>query len=294
MFRINPENSQEEHVRKQLNRGIVPDDIDVHCLAGLIKAWFRELPSGVLDGLSPEQVLQCNTEESSVELVKQLPPMEAALLNWAIHLMADVVELEESNKMNPRNIAMVFAPNMTRMSDPLTALMHAVQVMNLLKTLIVKTLGEREETATGGYSPMSSCSSEQQTEEEFDDSQKEIDDTSCELRGPTSDYGDHANYSHNSSEDEVESLGEIEECFLRQLDENESAKKVFLDELVGLHVSPRSGSTFNVESGLSTSDGEDLSAVGVKDDDTKIPSKICENTNDMEMMMMVDKVCFSL
>jgi hypothetical protein len=37
IFRITPENSQEEHVREQLNRGVVPDDIDVHCLASLIK-----------------------------------------------------------------------------------------------------------------------------------------------------------------------------------------------------------------------------------------------------------------
>jgi hypothetical protein len=43
-----------------------------------------------------------------------LPPVEAALLDWAINLMADVVELENYNKMNARNIAMVFAPNMTQ------------------------------------------------------------------------------------------------------------------------------------------------------------------------------------
>jgi hypothetical protein len=114
IFRINPENGEEEHLREQLNSGIVPNDIDVHCLAGLIKAWFRELPSGVLDGLSPEQVLECNTEEESVELVKQLNPVESALLNWAIELMADVVVEEEYNKMDARNIAMVFAPNMTQ------------------------------------------------------------------------------------------------------------------------------------------------------------------------------------
>uniref|UniRef100_A0A804N621 Rho GTPase-activating protein 1 n=1 Tax=Zea mays TaxID=4577 RepID=A0A804N621_MAIZE len=41
IFRINPENDQEEHVRDQLNKGIVPDDIDVHCLASLIK--FHEI-----------------------------------------------------------------------------------------------------------------------------------------------------------------------------------------------------------------------------------------------------------
>lgn len=34
------------------------------------------------------------------------------------------------------------------MADPLTALIHAVQVMNFLKTLIMKTLREREDTAT--------------------------------------------------------------------------------------------------------------------------------------------------
>ncbi|KAG6423359.1 hypothetical protein SASPL_113753 [Salvia splendens] len=145
IFRINAENSQEESVRKQLNKGVVPHGIDVHCLSGLIKAWFREVPSGVLDCLKAEDVMHCNTEEECSELVKQLPPTEGALLDWAINLMADVVQHHQRNKMNTRNIAMVFAPNMTQMADPLTALVHAVQVMNFLKTLIEKTLAERQE-----------------------------------------------------------------------------------------------------------------------------------------------------
>lgn len=146
IFRITAGNSQEEYVREQLNRGIVPDDIDMHCLAGLIKAWFRELPTGLLDSLSPDQVMQAQSEEECTRLVRLLPPTESALLDWAINLMADVAQMEHMNKMNARNIAMVFAPNMTQMSDPLTALMHAVQVMNFLKTLIVKTLREREDS----------------------------------------------------------------------------------------------------------------------------------------------------
>ncbi|KAL9150163.1 hypothetical protein ABFS82_12G151600 [Erythranthe guttata] len=146
IFRINPENGQEEFVREQLNNGVIPDDIDVHCLAGLIKAWFRELPSGgILDTLPPEQIMEAQSEDECSGLVSQLPPTESALLDWAVNLMTDVAQLDSFNKMNPRNIAMVFAPNMTQMSDPLTALMHAVQVMNFLKTLIVKTLREREQ-----------------------------------------------------------------------------------------------------------------------------------------------------
>ncbi|KAL1544505.1 Rho GTPase-activating protein 1 [Salvia divinorum] len=143
IFRLTAGNSQEEYVRDQLNQGVIPEGIDVHCLAGLIKAWFRELPRGVLDSLSPEQVMQCQSEEACNGLVKLLPPTEAALLDWVINLMADVVQEELWNKMNSRNIAMVFAPNMTQMVDPLTALMYAVQVMNFLKTLIEKTLRER-------------------------------------------------------------------------------------------------------------------------------------------------------
>ncbi|VAI59481.1 unnamed protein product [Triticum turgidum subsp. durum] len=147
IFRINADNRQEQHVREQLDRGVVPDGVDLHCLAGLIKAWFRELPSGVLDSLTPEQVMHCNTEEECSRVASIVPPVEAALLDWAINLMADVVEHENYNKMNARNVAMVFAPNMTQMADPLTALIHAVQVMNFLKTLILKTVKEREEAA---------------------------------------------------------------------------------------------------------------------------------------------------
>ncbi|PPS20040.1 hypothetical protein GOBAR_AA00532 [Gossypium barbadense] len=276
IFRINPENSQEELVRDQLNRGIVPDNIDVHCLAGLIKAWFRELPAGVLDGLSPEQVLHCDNEEESVELVKQLKPTEAGLLNWAVDLMADVVEEEETNKMNARNIAMVFAPNMTQMSDPLTAMMHAVQVMNLLKTLIMKTLREREETAS------SSHSFDHHTDEEFDCRSLDEMDMSCE--GPISDYDNslYGNYNGDDEEDGVEAFGEIEECFLRQPDDenNKDATYSFLEKPSDeSHTSTPPGSwtgcnlessisftdSKNENSGSTTSDGKDNDGVDMID-----------------------------
>ncbi|XP_071700720.1 rho GTPase-activating protein 5-like [Rutidosis leptorrhynchoides] len=154
IFRINPDNNQEEHLRNELNHGVVPDGIDVHCLAGLIKAWFRELPTGVLDPLAPEQVMQCQTEDDCFALCRLLPPTETALLNWAVNLMADVVQHEHLNKMNSHNIAMVFAPNMTQMADPLNALMYAVQVMNFLKSLIAKTLREREDRVVESYPPV--------------------------------------------------------------------------------------------------------------------------------------------
>lgn len=202
------------------------------------------------------------------------------------------------------------------MSDPLTALMHAVQVMNLLKTLIMRTLREREESATGEYSPMSSRSSNQQGDEYFD-SQQEM-DTSCELRGPTSDNDDNTPYNHSSEdEDEVEALSEIEECFLRQLDGNNTICLRQLDgnntttnscseqpanDLQLENESPASCLGFNVESSisgvsfaenkngkssLSSSDVEDGGASSIAvgaEFDKESPSIGCPSNNDVEMI----------
>ncbi|KAL5710373.1 Rho GTPase-activating protein 4 [Ranunculus cassubicifolius] len=144
IFRICGKNSQEEYLRDQLNNGIVPDSVDVHCLACLIKAWFRELPKGILDCLLPEQVMQAEEEEECDQLVKMIPPIEGALLNWVVNLMADIVQEEARNKMNAHNLAVVFAPNMAHFEDSPIALTHVVHVMKLLKKLITRTLKERE------------------------------------------------------------------------------------------------------------------------------------------------------
>jgi hypothetical protein len=58
--------------------------------------------------------MQCQSEEDCARVAKCLPSTEAALLDWAVNLMADVVQEELLNKMNAHNIAMVFAPNMTQ------------------------------------------------------------------------------------------------------------------------------------------------------------------------------------
>jgi len=74
--------------------------------------------------------MQAQSEEECTRLVSLLPPTEGALLDWAINLMADVAQLEHHNKMNARNIAMVFAPNMTQVSKkivPFQIDMHKLQ-----------------------------------------------------------------------------------------------------------------------------------------------------------------------
>ena len=104
------------------------------------------------------------------------------------------------------------------MTDPLTALMHAVQVMNLLKTLITRTLGEREEASSGseGYSP--SHSSDSQTDSESDNAQDM--EVSCESQGTDSESGGEEVQQEQQDENDTGSLSSIEKCFLSQLNDN--------------------------------------------------------------------------
>ncbi|GKB16188.1 Rho GTPase-activating protein 5-like protein [Tanacetum coccineum] len=81
----------------------------------------------------PITIVTC--EGSSGDLAIKLFTLENA---------AFYVQDKHLNKMNSHNIVMVFAPNMTQMVDPLTALMYAVKVMNVMKTLINKTLRDSE------------------------------------------------------------------------------------------------------------------------------------------------------
>lgn len=138
------------------------------------------------------------------------------------------------------------------MSDPLTALMHAVQVMNLLKTLILKTLREREHDESE-YSAISSQSS---SSDELDEKHHHV-EQGGDSGSDTDNFGDDGSQSqkdvakvlqqnvvneqpigasrrHTSidfrlpyisygSDDDV-SPNDIEECFLRRLEWNAVSK----------------------------------------------------------------------
>jgi hypothetical protein len=55
--------------------------------------------------------------------------------------------------------------SLIQMADPLTALIHAVQVMNFLKTLIIKTVKEREDSAAAARASSSNSGSSSDKDE---------------------------------------------------------------------------------------------------------------------------------
>lgn len=50
------------------------------CVCVCVQAWFRELPRGVLDPLPSEQVMQCESDDDFVKVVRLLPQTEASIL----------------------------------------------------------------------------------------------------------------------------------------------------------------------------------------------------------------------
>lgn len=99
-----------------------------------LQAWFRELPSGILDAVSPPEMAAVNGEEAALALLPKLPPVQGALVDWVLNLMADVVDNEAANRMNSRNIAMVFAPNLSQvwLRNPSLAALWALACCGLL------------------------------------------------------------------------------------------------------------------------------------------------------------------
>ncbi|CAI5512956.1 unnamed protein product [Closterium sp. Naga37s-1] len=139
--------------------------------APLFQTWFQELPYGLLDSVSPSRLANTpNTTEASVALAAKLPATERGLLDWALNLMADVCAHGEKNRMSARNMAVVFAPNMTQVSDPATALQHVVRVMDWIRLLVDHRVAERsekgEEGAEKGGGGTEGEESEKQQEEE--------------------------------------------------------------------------------------------------------------------------------
>ncbi|KAK9370298.1 hypothetical protein V1509DRAFT_617357 [Lipomyces kononenkoae] len=92
---------------------------DVHAVAGLLKLYLRELPTNVLtDDLKADFVQsgEIQSRQSRLDMVHillcQLPPENFSLLKALSRFLISIVEKSDQNKMNIRNVGIVFAPTL--------------------------------------------------------------------------------------------------------------------------------------------------------------------------------------
>ncbi|RDI87208.1 hypothetical protein Vi05172_g2889 [Venturia inaequalis] len=92
---------------------------DIHAVASLLKLYLRELPSSVLTReyhIDFLKVLDVEDKSKRVAafnvLVHQLPAANLELLSNLCSYLADIANSADVNKMNVRNVAIVFAPTL--------------------------------------------------------------------------------------------------------------------------------------------------------------------------------------
>ena len=76
----------------------------------MLQLWFRELPTPILNSISPEvlrQLLDTN-EQICVDLYGKLPEPNKSLMMWLMDLMVDVIDLASINKMSARNLGVYY------------------------------------------------------------------------------------------------------------------------------------------------------------------------------------------
>jgi hypothetical protein len=107
--------------------GGAPFEMDIHSVAQLIKVWFRELPSSVLLSIPVEAMMGCENELAVLAAFRDIPEPQASLLVYLLDLLANVAMRHAQNRMNAKNLAIVFGPNLlvSKVSTIAAQLQHA-------------------------------------------------------------------------------------------------------------------------------------------------------------------------
>jgi len=140
IFRVSPGAAELKLARRHLDAGQLAKVASAECLAQLIKLWFRELPESVLGPcLQPVVDGPPSTGKECAALLTQLPQPQLAIVRWLLRLMLDISAHEPVNRMTPKSMAVVFAPNLVD-PPPTMAPMDAFEVNRRVVTFVERLI----------------------------------------------------------------------------------------------------------------------------------------------------------
>ncbi|KAM4606311.1 rho GTPase-activating protein 21a isoform 2-T2 [Polymixia lowei] len=140
-------NMQEELNNKGMNDIDIQDDKwrDLNVISSLLKSFFRKLPEPLFTNDKYADFIDANRIEDPVERLKvlkrllhELPDHHYETLKFLSAHLKTVAENSEKNKMEPRNLAIVFGPTLVRTSeDNMTHMVtHMPDQYKIVETLI--------------------------------------------------------------------------------------------------------------------------------------------------------------
>jgi len=134
IFRLAPDADESTFVKQQLNQNNFTECRDVNIISNLIKVWFRDLPSHLLDDVKVETITGCEAEEHAGKIVDELSEPNQSIYLWLCDMCIEVSKHSDINKMTAQNLAIVIGPNLftPQMADPMASLMFSQKVANFL------------------------------------------------------------------------------------------------------------------------------------------------------------------
>ncbi|KAF3852522.1 hypothetical protein F7725_005877, partial [Dissostichus mawsoni] len=111
LFRVNGNVRAVETLKQRLESGEDVDllsEADSCTVASLLKRFLRDLPQGLVDSTSGDDVSWSDMRD----LLQQLPDVHYSLLRYVCHFLTIVESKHEENRMTAHNLATVFGPTM--------------------------------------------------------------------------------------------------------------------------------------------------------------------------------------
>merc|ERR1739845_134625 len=85
------------------------EDVDPLIIASLIKMWYRELPSMILDDLKNVTIDKAETVSDIETILETMDEPKLSLLYWILDLCLDITKYADINRMSVHNMAVAIA-----------------------------------------------------------------------------------------------------------------------------------------------------------------------------------------
>ncbi|CAJ0934835.1 unnamed protein product [Ranitomeya imitator] len=151
IYRVPGNNAAIASMQEELNKGFTDIDLeddkwrDLNVISSLLKSFFRKLPEPLFTNDKYNDFIEANRKEDPKErlitlkrLIHELPDYHFETLKFLCTHLKTVAENSEKNKMEPRNLAIVFGPTLVRTSeDNMTHMVtHMPDQYKIVETLI--------------------------------------------------------------------------------------------------------------------------------------------------------------
>ncbi|KAM8946082.1 rho GTPase-activating protein 23 isoform 2-T2 [Pelodytes ibericus] len=151
IYRVPGNNAVVCSLQEQLNKGLCETSMqdqrwqDMNVVSSLLKSFFRKLPEPLFTDDKYNDFIEANRMEDSKErlktlrkLIKELPSYYYETLRFLVRHLKTVADHANMNKMEPRNLALVFGPTLVRTSEDnmIDMVTHMPDRYKIMETLI--------------------------------------------------------------------------------------------------------------------------------------------------------------